>query len=132
MLPTEIERLIRSFLMPKRCDGHYALCLHCIKEAYMEDCNNRFGLSDELAGRDVDYLIPANDDASKSINIIMSEVTDAIAEGLADRKSEKQADKEGNDEPKKVKKVIIVEKMKNKLSACLKRKGLSGRVHSES
>ena len=54
--------------------------------------------------RDVDYLIPANDDASKSINIIMSEVTDAIAEGLADRKSEKQADKEGNDEPKKVKK----------------------------
>ncbi|AYN66555.1 30S ribosomal protein S2 [Euzebyella marina] len=54
--------------------------------------------------RDVDYLIPANDDASKSINIIMSEVTDAIAEGLADRKSEKQADKEGNDEPKKAKK----------------------------
>jgi hypothetical protein len=33
MLP-EIERLIRSFLIPKRCDGHYALCLQCIKIAY--------------------------------------------------------------------------------------------------
>lgn len=49
--------------------------------------------------RDVDYLIPANDDASKSIDIIMTEVTNAIAEGLADRKSEKQEDKEGK-EPK--------------------------------
>ena len=32
--------------------------------------------------RDVDYLIPSNDDASKSIDIIMTQVTDAIAEGL--------------------------------------------------
>ncbi|MFC4096215.1 30S ribosomal protein S2 [Euzebyella saccharophila] len=54
--------------------------------------------------RDVDYLIPSNDDASKSINIIMQEVTDAIAEGLSERKSEKQADKEGADDAKKAKK----------------------------
>ena len=51
--------------------------------------------------RDVDYLIPSNDDASKSIDIIMSEVTGAIADGLAERKSEKQSDKEGSDAPKK-------------------------------
>ena len=43
----------------------------------------------------IDYVIPSNDDASKSIAIIMSEVTRAIAEGLAERKSEKAADKEG-------------------------------------
>ncbi|MEO1009719.1 MAG: 30S ribosomal protein S2 [Bacteroidota bacterium] len=47
--------------------------------------------------RAIDYVIPANDDASKSINIIMSQVTDAVAEGLADRKAEKQADREGKE-----------------------------------
>jgi small subunit ribosomal protein S2 len=50
--------------------------------------------------RDVDYLIPSNDDASKSIDIIMTQVTDAIAEGLAERKSDKQGEKEGKEEAK--------------------------------
>ncbi len=55
----------------------------------------------------IDYVIPSNDDASKSIAIIMSEVTRAIAEGLAERKSEKAADKEGKeaDAPKPAKEV---------------------------
>ncbi len=44
--------------------------------------------------RPIDFVIPSNDDASKSIEIILSVVTDAIAEGLAERKSEKMADKE--------------------------------------
>jgi len=48
--------------------------------------------------RDVDYLIPSNDDASKSINIIMTQVCDAVAEGLAERKSEKHSDNEGDDD----------------------------------
>jgi small subunit ribosomal protein S2 len=39
--------------------------------------------------RQVDYVIPANDDASKSIEKILSNVTNAIAKGLADRKAEK-------------------------------------------
>ncbi|MDC6387371.1 30S ribosomal protein S2 [Maribacter sp. PR1] len=53
--------------------------------------------------RDVDYLIPSNDDASKSIDIIMTQVTDAVAEGLAERKSEKSEATEGKKEkaPKK-------------------------------
>jgi len=54
--------------------------------------------------RDVDFLIPSNDDASKSIDIIMTQVTDAVAEGLAERKSEKQAGDEGKDEAPKSKK----------------------------
>ncbi len=53
--------------------------------------------------RDVDYLIPSNDDASKSIDIIMTEVTNAVAEGLAERKSEKGDDNEGKSEGKKEK-----------------------------
>ncbi|MDE7179696.1 MAG: 30S ribosomal protein S2, partial [Muribaculaceae bacterium] len=38
---------------------------------------------------DVDYLIPANDDASKSIELILGAVCDAMAEGLEERKVEK-------------------------------------------
>ena len=40
--------------------------------------------------RQVDYVIPANDDASKSINKILTEVTDAVGKGLADRKAERE------------------------------------------
>ncbi len=48
--------------------------------------------------RDVDFVIPSNDDASKSIEIIMSQVTEAVAEGLAERKSEKAETPEGKKE----------------------------------
>jgi small subunit ribosomal protein S2 len=37
----------------------------------------------------VDYVIPANDDASKSIDKILSLVTGAVIDGLSDRKSDK-------------------------------------------
>ncbi len=47
--------------------------------------------------REVDYLIPSNDDASKSIEKIMSVVASAVADGLAERKSEK-TDKEAKSE----------------------------------
>ena len=40
--------------------------------------------------RQVDFVIPANDDASKSINKILATVTDGIAEGLEHRKAEKE------------------------------------------
>lgn len=43
--------------------------------------------------RQVDYVIPANDDASKSINKVLSLITSAVADGLTERKSEK-AEKE--------------------------------------
>jgi len=40
--------------------------------------------------RAIDYVIPSNDDASKSIEKIISSVTNAITEGLAERKSGKE------------------------------------------
>ena len=49
----------------------------------------------------VDFPIPANDDASKSIDLIVSYLAEAIEEGLAERKLEK--DKESNAKDKKVK-----------------------------
>jgi len=38
----------------------------------------------------VDFAIPANDDAAKSISLITRYVTDAIVEGLSERKREKE------------------------------------------
>jgi len=40
--------------------------------------------------RVIDYIIPSNDDASKSIDKIMTAVTDAVKEGLAERKAGKE------------------------------------------
>jgi len=50
--------------------------------------------------RDIDYAIPSNDDASKSIEAILEEVTKAVAEGLEERKSEKSSGKEEDETPK--------------------------------
>ncbi len=49
---------------------------------------------------DVDYVIPANDDASKSIELILDIMTQAIREGLEERKAEKLDDAEGAEEKK--------------------------------
>lgn len=40
--------------------------------------------------RQVDYAIPSNDDASKSIDIILNHVSIAIKEGLSERMKEKE------------------------------------------
>ena len=45
--------------------------------------------------REVDFVIPANDDASKSIEKILSLVSDAVADGLQQRKQEKDAESKG-------------------------------------
>jgi len=47
----------------------------------------------------IDFPIPANDDASKSISLILDKVTEAVKEGLEERKMEKE--KEGGAKEKK-------------------------------
>lgn len=42
--------------------------------------------------REVDYVIPSNDDASKSIEKIVAQVSDAIIEGLEERKASKEGE----------------------------------------
>ncbi|HUW07031.1 MAG TPA: 30S ribosomal protein S2 [Williamwhitmania sp.] len=49
----------------------------------------------------IDFVIPANDDASKSIALIVELVAKAIQEGLEERKAEK--DKDTDDQPKEKK-----------------------------
>ena len=48
--------------------------------------------------RGIDYVVPANDDASKSINKVLGYIIDAIAEGLSERKEGKdsKSDEENN------------------------------------
>ena len=49
--------------------------------------------------RPIDFVIPSNDDAGKSIDIILSEVTGAVAEGLAERKADRLAEKGSAEAP---------------------------------
>ncbi|WP_299776850.1 30S ribosomal protein S2 [uncultured Formosa sp.] len=51
--------------------------------------------------RQVDFVIPANDDASKSIDKVLTHVTGAIADGLAERKAEKDSAKVDKPAPSK-------------------------------
>ena len=54
---------------------------------------NTFGMVDTNCDPNkVDFAIPANDDATKSIAIIVNYITAAIAEGLAERQAEKVED----------------------------------------
>jgi small subunit ribosomal protein S2 len=53
---------------------------------------------------DIDFVIPANDDASQSIKLIVGAMTEAVKDGLAERKAEKGKD-EDEPAPKKKKKV---------------------------
>jgi small subunit ribosomal protein S2 len=69
--------------------------------------------------RDVDYAIPANDDASKSIHKVMSYMTDSILEGLNERKDGKDSAEEkpakakkeasADEKPAKAEKKAVVE-----------------------
>ncbi len=49
--------------------------------------------------RAIDYVIPSNDDASKSIDKVLSYLTSAIAEGLAERKSSKDKEAKAKEAP---------------------------------
>ncbi len=56
-----------------------------------------FGIVDTNSNpADIDYIIPANDDASKSIEVILDAVCSAMAEGLEERKVEKLDAPEAN------------------------------------
>ena len=59
--------------------------------------------------RPIDYVIPANDDAGKSIEVIMTEVTKAVAEGLSERNNDKQEGKAATKEAPAAKQEKTVE-----------------------
>ena len=52
----------------------------------------------------VDYVIPANDDATKSVEVILGAICEAMNEGLQERKAEKQDAEAANEAQKKERK----------------------------
>ena len=58
-----------------------------------------FGIVDTNSNpNDIDFMIPANDDASKSIDLILSTLCEAINKGLEERKVEKVDNKDAEEE----------------------------------
>ena len=63
--------------------------------------------------REVNYVIPANDDATKSIDKILTLVVDAISEGLKERKNEKEAQEQEKQAKEKAETDDSIEAEKN-------------------
>jgi small subunit ribosomal protein S2 len=80
----DLNRLPAAIFIVDICKEHIA-----VAEAQKLNIPT-FAIVDTNANpHEVDYPIPANDDASKSINIIVRLIVEAIQEGLAERKLEK-------------------------------------------
>jgi len=61
-----------------------------------------FGIVDTNSNpNEVDYAIPANDDAADSVSLLLDIVGEAINEGLRERKSEKADEKEASEKEEK-------------------------------
>jgi len=65
--------------------------------------------------REVEYVIPSNDDASKSIQKVVSFMSESIVEGLSERKSSKDA-KEGEEKEEKTSKTPRAKKAKEEVA----------------
>jgi len=65
----------------------------------------------------VDFAIPSNDDASKSITIILDSVNLGVKEGLADRKKEKEVQAAAKKDEEATKEAVKAEKEAEKEAA---------------
>ena len=89
----DLTRLPAALFVVDVCKEHIA-----VKEAIRLGIPV-FGIVDTNADPNlVDYAIPANDDATASIEVILDAVCGAIAEGLQERKVEKAAADEKNED----------------------------------
>src|SRR6056297_653022 len=77
-----------------------------------------FGMVDTNSDpRQVDFPIPANDDASKAIYFIVEKTVEAISEGLEERKQEKEKEKASKEKKKEEKKEEKTEPKEQKSDA---------------
>ena len=99
----DLNRLPAAIFVVDICKEHIA-----VKEAKKLNIPT-FAIVDTNANPlDVDFPIPANDDASKSIHIIVKLMVEAIQEGLAERKLDK--DKAAEEEEEREQEVAREEK----------------------
>ena len=90
-----VHRLVQDESFDESFHEHYAYgqSYACGKFSKRQEENDEnipvFGIVDTNSDpSNVDFVIPANDDASKSIDIILATVCEAIKEGLEERKVE--------------------------------------------
>ncbi len=57
-----------------------------------------FGIVDTNSNPNIDFVVPANDDATKSISLIIDIMANAVTEGLAERSTQKKEKNEGSSE----------------------------------
>jgi len=92
----DLTRLPAALFIVDTCKEHIA-----VKEAQKLNIPV-FAISDTNSDPEqVDFAIPGNDDASKSIDLLLSKVAEAIKEGLEERKVSKDKDAEPAEEEKK-------------------------------
>ncbi len=58
-----------------------------------------FGMVDTNSNPDIDFVIPSNDDAAKSITLIIGTLVEALKEGIAERKVERPDEPDEDYEP---------------------------------
>ena len=75
-----------------------------VKEAKKLDITTFAMVDTNSNPEDVDFPIPANDDASKSIDLVMEIMVKAVEEGLAERKMEREKAREEKEKKEKQKK----------------------------
>ena len=64
-----------------------------------------FGMVDTNSNpNNIDYVIPANDDATKSVEVILGAICEAMNEGLQERKAEKIDAEAAEEAPKRERK----------------------------
>jgi len=75
-----------------------------------------FGIVDTNSNPDnIDFVIPANDDATKSVEVILSALVASIKEGLEERKVEKQENESAEAPEQKKGKARAAKKSKSNL-----------------
>ncbi|MCP4314326.1 MAG: 30S ribosomal protein S2 [Bacteroidetes bacterium] len=81
--------------------------------------------------RPIDFPIPSNDDASKSISLLINYITEAVAEGLSERKMEKEKDDKEAKDAKAAKEKDAKEAKEAKEKDAKETKGKRERVKAE-
>ena len=78
--------------------------------------------------REVNYVIPSNDDATKSIDKILSLVVDAIGNGLKERKDEKEAQEHEQEAKEKDKAPATAQKLAKIIANASAKKGMRNQL----
>lgn len=103
-----------------------------VREAHKLDITTFAMVDTNSNPEEVDFPIPANDDASKSIDLVMEVMVKAVEEGLAERKLEREKAKAEKAEKEKIEKQRKEEKAAKEAKAAEQKKDDQPKDNAES